>query len=64
MKKEVIKTENFNRGWQLQIVKDGKGFSIKLNQFNHEAKSWFRWTVELAETVFAQCKKELNLKPV
>lgn len=49
-----VKTKHFNRGWCVKICPEGKGFSVRLSQFNGEVKSWFRFNRKDADLVFNQ----------
>lgn len=55
--RKAIKQKNFNRGWCIKLCKEGKGFSIRLAQFNGEISSKFTFDEKKANSIFEDvCK--------
>lgn len=58
--RQSLKVKNFNHGFSVKLCAEGKGFAVRLAQFNGEFKSWFRFDKTAAETIFTQVCKEFS----
>lgn len=52
--RKALNEKHFNRGWCVKLCPEGRGFAIRLAQFNGEIKMWFRFDLNVAENVFNQ----------
>lgn len=59
-KTEQVRVKNFNRMWTVEMVKDGKGFTVALTHVNCAVKSAFRFDQKEADKIFDQWVKDMQ----